>query len=112
MRMRPHTHADACAHSIAIAHLQVLHLQLHVSMHMHTGWASMDSGSKPARQANHFYHLIICVGVCRDRPDMDPVTELEAQPEDIAEAALMPFKCSRNALPVEIMIQTLKNYKK
>ncbi|KAK9803537.1 hypothetical protein WJX73_005670 [Symbiochloris irregularis] len=47
-----------------------------------------------------------------ERPDMDPVTELEAQPEDIAEAALLPFKCSQNTLPVEIMIQTLKNYKK
>lgn len=43
---------------------------------------------------------------------MDQIDELEAQPEDIAEAALMPFKCSQNALPVEIMIQTLRNYKK
>ena len=43
---------------------------------------------------------------------MDPIKELEAQPEDVAEAALLPFKCSQNALPLEIMIQTLKNYKK
>lgn len=59
------------------------------------------------------FGLLTFVGVLsRDRPDLDPITELEAQPEDIAEAALMPFKFSQNALPLEIVIQTLRNYKK
>ena len=43
---------------------------------------------------------------------MEQIDELEAQPEDIAEAALMPFRFSQNALPLEIVVQTLRNYKK
>ena len=35
-----------------------------------------------------------------------------AQVEDVAEAALLPFKLTGNALPLEIVLQTGKNYKK
>ena len=34
------------------------------------------------------------------------------QIEDVAEAALLPFKLTGNALPLEIVLQTGKNYKK
>ena len=44
--------------------------------------------------------------------DMDPIPELEAQPEDVAEACLLPFKMSGNAMPIELTISTCKNYKK
>ena len=44
--------------------------------------------------------------------DMDPITELETQPEDVAEACLLPFKMSDNSMPIELTISTCKNYKK
>ena len=44
--------------------------------------------------------------------DMDPITELETQPEDVAEACLLPFKMSKNSMPIELTISTCKNYKK
>ncbi|KAK9806568.1 hypothetical protein WJX73_002633 [Symbiochloris irregularis] len=47
-----------------------------------------------------------------NRPDMDPIPKMEIQPEDIAEAALLPFRCSQNALPVEIMMQTVRKSNK
>ena len=34
------------------------------------------------------------------------------QIEDVAEAALLPFKMTENALPLEIVLQTGRNYKK
>ncbi len=47
--------------------------------------------------------------VCgRERPDQEMIPDLEITPEDIAEAALLPFRMSRNVV-LEVRLECLEN---
>ncbi len=87
----------------------------------------LSAGAACFSDLHHFMrctHVILCLAcelalfdcchasfLC-ECADMDPIPELEAQPEDVAEACLLPFKMSKNAMPIELTISTCKDYKK